>query len=166
MVRAERDDQTTTDCLVIEPNNSLTWRQSMAFFFGITVVSLSIAWVFALLGYWMIFPFAGLELLALGAALYVAAQAARRRQVITVSPEEVRVEKGRVRRMGSVAGGPEYSDAFPRGWTRVELQRTNCSWYPPRLWVAACGRRVEIGEFLPEDEREQLAVRLERLLIR
>ena len=51
--------------LVIEPNCSLSWRQSMAFFIGISVLCMSIATVFALKGYWLIFPFAGLELLAL-----------------------------------------------------------------------------------------------------
>ncbi|MEJ2575495.1 MAG: DUF2244 domain-containing protein, partial [Gammaproteobacteria bacterium] len=84
MVTAEQSADTAFWRVVIEPNCSLTWRQSMAFLFGTSVVSLSIAGVFAAKGYWMILPFAGLELVGLAVCFYLVASAARRRQVVSI----------------------------------------------------------------------------------
>jgi uncharacterized membrane protein len=150
--------------VVIEPNCSLTWRQSMAFLIGTSVVSLSIAAVFAAKGYWMIFPFAGLELLALGAAFFVVASAARRREVVSITASSVTVEKGRVRsRAGH--GGPLSKAEFPRNWTRVEIVDEGDG-VPARsrLWVGAYGRRVELADFLVDGEKRRLARQLSELI--
>lgn len=144
--------------LVIEPNCSLTWRQSMAFFVGISVLLLSIATVFAVKGYWMIFPFAGLELVALGAGLYVAAHANSRRQVVSITEDLVTVEKGKLRH------GPQSRMELPRCWTRVEYECADEQRHPNRLWLGASGRRVEVGEFLAEGEKNGLASHLRRLI--
>ena len=130
----------------------------MAFFAGVSVISLSIALVFALKGYWMIFPFAGLEVLALGAALYIVADATRRRQVVSITATNVTVEKGRVCR------GPDTRVELPRSWTQVGIDRPENARYHRRLWLGSSGRRVEIGEFLTDAEKESLAEQLRRLL--
>ncbi len=144
--------------LVIEPNCSLTWRQSMAFLIGMAVLLLSIATVFAVKGYWLILPFAGLELAALGTCFYLVAHASRRRQVVTITADCVTVEKGRVR------AGPQTRTDLPRCWTRVELVGRADTWYPPRLWLGAAGGRVEVGEFLCAEEKAGLAEQLRNLI--
>lgn len=164
VVTAESNTDATFWRLVIEPNCSLTWRQSMAFLVGISTLLLSVSLVFALKGYWLIFPFAGLELIALGIGLYVVAHAGRRRQVVTVTADLVTVEKGRVRADQAGRGGPETRTELPRHWTRVELVEREDSWYPPRLWLGASGARVEIGEFLCEGEKTGLAQQLRALI--
>ena len=164
MVTAEHSRDPAFWRVVIQPNCSFTWRQSMAFLAGTSVVSLSIAGVFAAKGYWMIFPFAGLELFALGAAFYVVANAARRRQVGSITASQVTVEKGKVRR-GAHSGGPQSSEAFPRNWTRVEIVGEDGGTHPrSRLWVGAFGRRVELAEFLVEEEKQSLARQLKDLI--
>jgi uncharacterized membrane protein len=46
----------------------------------------------------------------------------------------------------------------------VELSKAVGRWYPRRLWIGASGRRVEIGEFLVDDEKAVLAAKLRRWL--
>ena len=56
-------------------------------------VSLTVAVGFALAGYWPILPFAGLELLALGAALRWSLREGQRRELIRVDEDRVLVRK-------------------------------------------------------------------------
>ena len=158
MVTTESNTQGNFWRLVIEPNCSLTWRQSMAFFAGISVLLLSIATVFAVKGYWMIFPFAGLELIALGAAFYVTAHATSRRQVVSITEDLVTVEKGKLRQ------GPQSRMDLPRCWTRVAVENADDQRQSRRLWLGASGSRVEVGEFLTDDEKDGLANHLQRLI--
>jgi uncharacterized membrane protein len=118
----------------------------------------------AIKGYWLVLPFAGLELLALGAAFHLTACRLRTREVILIDGDKLRVEQGRMRRTTrGLLGRPERSNEFPRGWVRVDLERRH-EWYPSRLTISASGRRVVVGSFLPEKERKQLAQELRRML--
>jgi uncharacterized membrane protein len=162
VVTAESSADSTVSRLVIEPNRSLTWSQSLAFFVGTSVVSLAIAVTFALKGYWVIFPFTGLELLALGTAIYYVSAAACRCQVISIGERIVRIEKGRLRRTGASRGGPETQHDFDRPWTRVEVDQQRQPRPTLRIWVGASGRRVEVGEFLTDLEKRRLADELRR----
>ena len=47
---------------VVSPNYSMSWRENKIFIASLTVVSFSIAGGFALQGFWLILPFAGLEI--------------------------------------------------------------------------------------------------------
>ena len=51
---------------IIRPNSSLSWRGNKIFFFILFSISFIIAISFAMVGMWMIIPFAGLEMLLLG----------------------------------------------------------------------------------------------------
>ena len=135
----------------------------MAFLLGTSVVTLSIALVFALKGYWMIFPFAGLELAALAVCFYLVANSARRREVVSITDALVTVEKGELRR-GNERGGPDSREEFPRCWTRVELSESTQSRHTRRLWIGAYGRRVELAEFLPDHEKQGLEQQLKKLI--
>lgn len=164
MVTTERSKDASRVRVVIEPNQSLTWRESLIFFAAIALVLLAVALAFTAQGYWPVLPFAGLELLALGAAIYVVAHGGRRRQMITITADRIRVEKGRLRSGRSSGGGPESCQEFPRAWARVELAKPRKGWYPSRLTVGASGKAIPVGEFLTDEEREELKARLEQLL--
>jgi len=163
MVTTERSEDASRVQVVIEPNQSLTWRESLVFFAAIALLSLAVALAFTLQGYWPILPFAGLELVALGVAIYLVSRSGRRRQVITIGAHRVRVEKGRLRST-HLGGGPDSCDDFPRVWTRVELVRPRHGWYPSRLTIGMFGKSVVVGEFLTEEERAELRARLDGLL--
>ena len=150
--------------VVIRPNRSLSWNQSMIFLGAIAVPLTLVSVVLSIKGFWLILPFAGLEMIALFACLYLVAQAARRCEVVSIGDAMVTVEKGRERGRCAEKGGPQERFDFARGWVRVELADDVRDRYPRRLWIGASGRRVEIGGFLIDSEKAKLAAELHRML--
>lgn len=124
----------------------------------VAVPGLGIAGVFAAQGFWPIFPFAGLELSALGAALWVSLRRNRYREVLRFEGGQLAVE------FGSLGGDVQRRVAWPRTWTRVVLERGRHRHDPQRLWLMYAGRRVEIGRCLTDDERAALRGRIKELL--
>jgi uncharacterized membrane protein len=120
----------------------------------IALCLLGISVAFALNGFWPVLPFAGLELLALGAAFYLCHSRSQWREIVSINAELVSVEKGRRQ--------AEERWECPSFWARVQLEKSPIAWYPSRLVIAYQGRRVEIGRFLSDDERAALAVELKQ----
>lgn len=147
--------------IVIRPDRSLTWGQTLAFL-GVMAFTLGlISLGFFVMGYWLVLPFAGLELAFLAWCSWSVAKRGMRCEVVLLNADEVRIEKGVSGCAGS--GGPVDSVTYPRAWTRVEL-RERAGWYPKRLLLGASGIWTELGSFLAEGEKRRLARRLERLL--
>lgn len=142
-------DQYDRHCFELRPNRSMSWNATVVFYLGVVAFSLTIAVAFLLLGFWPILPFAGVELLGLGSALYLCAKSGEAREVVRVSETSVTIEKG-VKHV-------ERSWQFNRGWTRVTLVAPRVAWYPSRLLVGSHGTVVEVGQFLNEQQRRQLA---------
>ena len=154
---------TTTRCdsgdelrYILRPNLSLSWSAAKICFATIAAVTLTVALVFTTLGLWPVLPFAGLELAILGYCFYRCAGNAQHCEVITVGRDTVKVEKGRRK--------PDSCWALPRAWAVVGMQRPAIRGYPSRLFLRSHGRRVELGRFLNEDERRDLAHELSRTL--
>lgn len=137
--------------IIIRPNRSLTWEQTKFVYFCIASYSLAIAGVFAVMGFWPVLPFAGGEIAALGIAFYVNSLAGTSVQVVTVGGDLVKVEKERP--------GPRCEWRFQRAWVRVDIDWSSGA-RSSRLVVRSHGNEVVLGEFLTEDEREQLAAAL------
>lgn len=137
------------DRVVAEPNCSMTWGQTKRFFFTILFVSAVIALLFAARGLWLILPFAGAEMLALGAALYWVALKLRTREVVRIDSHTVTVERGR-KRMALAA-------EFPRPWVQLEFEEQRHGWRARRLLLRASGKEVELGSFLADTERDEFA---------
>ena len=134
---------------VIAPNQSMSWKELTLAYCIIAGVSLAIAGYFWVHGLTLVLPFSGLELLALGAALYITAWRGGAREVITITDDSVYVETGRAR--------PEQRHDLQRYWTRVVLQRPWVAWHPSKLLLCSHGREIEVGRFLNEEERRGLA---------
>jgi uncharacterized membrane protein len=148
------DSAGTNCCWVIRPNRSISWRGALYVYAAVFVFCMSVAVGLSLQGFWPVLPFAGLELLALGAALYATLLRSEFREVIFVGTDIVAVEKGRRR--------PQKRWECPRAWARVLIEPPSIAWYPSRLTIGSHGRRVEVGKFLNEMERMELADALER----
>ena len=143
---------------MIRPNQSLSWRQAIQVYAAIAIVCLGIGIAFALHGFWTVLPFAGLEILVLGAAFYMCLTRSQIREVVSVNASTVAVEKGRQT--------PEERWECPRAWAQVRLEKPHISWYPSRLAIAFQGRQVELGAFLNEEERRALAAELQQVIQR
>ena len=147
---------TVAQRIEIAPNCSLTAQGALIFFGTTCMVSLTIAGLVALLGFWPVLPFAGLEMVLLAWALKVSLRRRGQRQTITVSDRDVLVE--------SRAGSQCVQVVFPRHWAQVKLRRPASRLHPSRLVIESHGRQCELGEFLTEEERRGLAARLNRLI--
>lgn len=143
-------------CFVLRPNMGLYWRTTVRAYILIVIASLTVAISFALAGFWPILPFAGMELLALGAALYVTARRGRYREVVRVGDRRIEIEKG--------YRGPEQAWVFERAWSEVVLDPPEHHWYPSRLAIRSRGDSVELGAFLTEPERVRLSRELQRCI--
>lgn len=124
----------------------------------IALCCMGIGIAFALHGFWPVLPFAGLEVVVLGAAFYLCLSRSQIREVVSVNADVVAVDKGRRQ--------PQQHWECPRAWARISLERSPIAWYPSRLMVAFHDRQVEIGRFLNEEERRGLAVELEQVIHR
>ena len=148
MVMAETEGEGTLK-FVLRPNSSLNWKGNLLFFAWMATVTLGIGLMFALMGAWMVLPFAGLELLALGTGLYLTACRSMDVEVVSIHEDVIEVCKGR--------WGLESIVRIQRCWARVSLERSSHDWYPKRLLIWSHGKGVEIGCFLSEIERKNLA---------
>ena len=156
MVVANHQTATAEYEFILRPNCSLSWQATKVFFVLMCAVSFSIASMFALMGAWLVFPFAGIEMLALGAGLYACAWRATRFEVISIRGDDVKVAKGR----RSIT--EEWR--LPRHWAQVRLDLPRHQWYPTRLRILSHGKGVEVGDYLNEEEREALAGDLRKAL--
>ncbi len=149
MVATEKNNFGATTRIVVRPNRSMTWREVQLAYAAMVAVGLSIAAGLSLAGAWLVLPFAGLELVAVGVGLYRCAQHCAEREVISIDEGTVAVERGRYR--------PEQRYELPRSWAQVGLQKGAVRGYPSRLLIRSHGKTVEVGSILAENERRLLA---------
>lgn len=138
--------------LVIQPNASLSRRQALAFMGWMCVVSFGIAGLWAWQGYWMILPFAGLEMAALAGGLYWSMRHNGYREVIEVGGERITIEAGH--------HAPERRWSYQRAWTQVRLLEGPYRNSPTRLMLGSHGQYCVLGQCLSNAERSAVAERL------
>ncbi len=107
---------------------------------------------------WLVLPFSGLEMAALGACLYLTSRKVYQREVITMDHERTRVEKG-IHRV-------DESWEFETAWLRLIDERSGVNQRDRRLAIGSHGNYVEIGGFLGHEEKDALAFQLKDCIIR
>jgi uncharacterized membrane protein len=142
--------------LILRPNSSLSWRANLGFYGLLLAVTLLISLVLTALGFWVVLPFAGAEMLALGVGLYVVVRRCRRCEVVSVDERNLVVERGLDR--------PMHRWCFQRAWATVRLCPGRYRRDSSRLLIQSHGRAIEIGSFLCEAERRQVAAALDQRL--
>ena len=130
---------------LLKRNCSLAPRQLLAFYASLCTVSLAIGFLFWTHGATLVMPFAGLEMLAIGAVLLLYARHA-------ADSESIRLRPGRltVRRVS----GPHVEQVeFAPAWVRVEPESSDRS----LIELSGQGRRISVGRFVRPELRRQLA---------
>ena len=137
------------------PNHSLTHSQQRFVFWSLAGVCLATSSGFALLGYWLILPFAGLEIGLLAWALGALRSQEGDYETLTIEGDVVVLEWH--------AGTSGERREMNRQWARVVCDcRTpgrNC-----RLSLSSHGRETKVGQYLSDEARLQLAATLRRKL--
>ena len=138
------------------PHCSLTRKQQCLVFWSLVGVCFGTATVFAVLGYWLVLPFAGLEIGLLAWALETLRSHEGRFETLTIDGDTVRLEW--------CAGTRNASREMNRQWVQVQCDCTapgrNC-----RLSVSTHGRATEVGHYLSDEARLQLAATLRNRLL-
>ena len=136
---------------VARRNNSLSSTGRLAAFALIFIVSIGIAAAFATFGAWLILPFAGLEMLVLFVAFRYMERHAADYELIEIDGDTVKVEWE--------SGNNLLSGAFNRHWAQVVVNGDGS-----RLALRSHGRELEIGRYMTDGQRLELARTLKRRL--
>lgn len=143
-------------CITLQPNITTNWRQTLLIYSAIATALLSVAVALSLRGLWPVLVYAGATVWALGWALYVSAYRSNEWDVVNIRGDFIEVRQGR--RHG------EYRWMLQTYWTEVALLPFGHRWYPSRLVLRSRGTAIEIGHFLHDRERAELAQLLRRCI--
>ena len=137
------------------PRCSLTHAQECRIFWSLVVLCFGTASGFAVLGYWPLLPFAGLEIGLLAWALDALRSRESYYEMLTIDGDAVVLEWRTARESGH--------REMNRQWVRVQC---NCS--TPgrncRLSLRSHGRETEVGHYLSDEARLKLADKLRNKL--
>lgn len=156
MIKIEYNEENASYRILLRPNQSVSWRTSMMFVGVIAFTCLTIGVAFAFIGATLILPFAGLEVIFVGVCVYLVFKKGHKQEVITMTSEKLRIEKG--------SGNPDQVWDYFRMWSYVSVERPEHPWYPAHIVVTSKGERVPIGDFLTEEEKEELVDSLESII--
>ncbi len=152
MVSQLQDENPPHRRFVICPNRSLSWNEAKVVVAVIAGFTLMVGISLAAMGYLLVLPFSGLEALAVAAAFYYVQRQGEVREVVTIDADTVVIERGRQE--------PETRVEFQRPWASVKLELSPLRWHPSRLTIRSHGRYIEVGHFLTDGERRDLARQL------
>ncbi len=144
--------------IVLSPNCSISWRELVMFYIFTCVVALAIGLFFTFQGLWLVLPFSGLEMAALGLCLYLTSRKVYRQEVITLERERTLIEKG-VQQV-------DQSWEFETPWIRLIDEQSGPRNRHRKLAIGSHGEYVEVGDFLDKSEKDELAFHLKDCIIR
>ena len=140
--------------ITLSPNSSLTGMNRVIFLASISFICLGIATVFYFFGAYLILPFAGIEIAILLIAFYLSFKWSSRKELIYISQEVVKIEKGIYK--------AEYLWEEFRTFTSFQIEKdANKSL---RLSFRSKGDDVIVGDFLNEDDKNILINKIRNII--
>lgn len=156
MIKIQSNKENNFHRILLRPNQSISWKSGLVFMLVIAFTCLSIGLGFAYVGATLILPFAGLEVIFVGICTYLVLNKTSQQEVITLSKDKLIIEKGAYR----LKKVWEYF----RLWSYITVERPQHPWYPAHIVVTSKGERVPLGDFLNEQEKEELVSSLESII--
>lgn len=157
IIRREFEDNAGYQ-LILRPNCSMKWSLVVRFYLVFCLLSFFIAAGFAYFGYWMVLPFSGLEIILLGAGLYITCRKTYKQEVITFKGDSIFIEKG-VKKVSE-------SHELNAGLVRLVIENKEKSTNNHKINIGLYGKYIELGEFLDCDEKDSLAFELNDGILR
>lgn len=134
--------------LMIMASRSMTWRGNLLLLLSLSVVSFSLAIALAFMGYWVVLPFAGFEVLFVGFCLYLTSRRLSLREVITIDESAVTLEWGYNKPIKTVR--------LPRHWSRLSYDRPGNIFDVGHINLQAHGKHYALGSRLGRAEKQEL----------
>ena len=145
MVLVEKDNSLNY-IISLTPNSSLVGVSRIIFMGGIAFICLSIATIFYFFGAYLILPFAGIEVTILFIAFYLSFRWSSRKEIIFISNEIVKIEKG--------INKADYLWEEFRTFTSFQVSKGTDKTI--RLSFRSKGNDVVVGDFLNEEDKKIL----------
>ena len=140
--------------ITLRPNSSLIGIYRIIFLASISFICVGIATVFYFFGAYLILPFAGIEIAILLIAFYLSFKWSSRKELIYISQEIVKIEKG--------IHKAEYLWEEFRTFTSFQIEKdANKSL---RLSFRSKGDDVIVGDFLNEDDKNILVNEIRNII--
>ena len=140
--------------VVVLPHRSLSRAGLLGYLAAQSAAALAFAMLAAVRGVVLAPVFAVLALAATAGCLVRVWRASASGQIITIAPDGVEIR--------ATAGAPPAH--YHPYWMKVRLEPGRWPGWPSRLLVGSHGRETEVGAFLNDAERRELARRLMQLL--
>ena len=135
--------------VLLKRNCSISPGSLLCVFALLAAVSVGIATAFAMLGAWLILPFAGLEVLVLGAAFWLTARHATDYERIALAHGRVTVDVG---------------EALSLRRHELDARRTRVRMEDGRVLIGTAGAPLEVGRHLAAEARAAFADELGKRL--
>ena len=143
MLQVTQDNNTAVIRLM--PNRSASWYETkwLIAAFALFISTIAIAW--ALVGAWLILPFAGVEVLLLALLMHYVSS-------LTYQWETVEINTTTV----IITSSTQHARTLLRASTYVDFTNEPDSWLLPKTILYDDEHAVEIGHFLNESDRDLL----------
>lgn len=144
--RLPNDEALDGMCLEILANLSMTLDRLAGFFLVLSAVTLLVALLPTLMGFWPVLVVALVHLAIVGWCFRLAWRGNWARERIKIGPEITVVEHAALRERSA--------SRWPTAWLKVEVDRSGNE---PRVYLSSHGRRQELACFVPPNERLEAA---------
>jgi uncharacterized membrane protein len=134
--------------LIAQPNRSASWRLNKLIIAALALWISVIAAAFAAVGLWPIIPFAGLEIGAVGAALYYVCWKLQQRHVLRFCEDRLVLEKG--------CYYPRLTWRFTRAAVSLSVEVQPHPWDPLKIFLCSRDEQIPLGNFLNKDDSKKL----------
>ncbi len=142
IVDRQSDTESKQGLIELRPNCSLSWRGNLYLVAAIALVSSIISISFALVGAWLILPFAGLEVILLFCVIYHVSYQAQRKELIAFLAEDITVERGKYK--------PENHQSLLRAGAYVSVTPATRPMDLSQIEICEGTQSIAVGEFLNE----------------
>lgn len=120
---------------------------------ALAAVTLLLAGLLAWQGYWPVLLIAVLQVILVTWVLIRAWQRTWLLETIEIGPQRILVMQQRHKRKNR--------HEFETAWAVVEIKQPVVAWYGPRICLRSKSMKLELGSFLTEEEKHQLAEQLQ-----
>ncbi len=138
--------------VTFKPNCSLSANGKVKVVLLLTVIPCCIAVGFALLGAWLVLPFVGLEIFALGYAFYHVNSHDSDYESISIDGDSLVIERCNRQQLTKYVLSPYWAKVVRHELPNGELH----------LGLLSHGKEIEVGRYLTRKQRESLAEQLQK----
>ena len=157
MVLTWQNSDRTKASILARGNFSLDAGGLVSLLLALAVVSLCLAVLLALQGYWPVLLIAVVQLALVALILVRAWQRAWVSDVIDICADRITVTQQRHKRKRQIE--------LDTAWAVIELKQPEIAWYRPRVQLRSGSQVVELGSFLTSEEKRQLAQYLKNAIV-